>query len=139
MKKLLTTCLGFVVIIVFSSCTGESSETLDKEFIKEKAEIGLSKSEVEEAFGKDYISGDADGGKLWLYDTTNKEGANYERRLDAVAHEDIIDGNVVNQLFINFQKEKAIMYSFFYKGDDGKVWEFVLNPDETTLEVPVSQ
>jgi len=139
MRKLLTTCLGFVVIIVFSSCTGESAGTLDKEFIKEKAEIGLSKSEIEQAFGKDYISGDADGGELWLYDTINKEGPNYERRLDVVAHDDIIDGNVVNQLFINFQKEKAIMYSFFYKGDDGKVWEFVLNPDESTLEIPVSQ
>ncbi|MGO4695572.1 hypothetical protein AB4Z50_14970 [Paenibacillus sp. 2TAB26] len=139
MKKLLTTCLGFVVIIVFSSCAGESSKTLDIDFIKEKAEIGLSMSEVELAFGKNYISGEADGGKLWLYDTTNKEGAHYERRLEAVAHEDIIDGNVVNQLFINFQKEKAIMYSFFYKGDDGKVWEFVLNPDKSTIEIPVSQ
>lgn len=139
MKKLLATCLGFVVIIVFSSCTGESSETLDKGFIKEEAEIDLSKSEIEQTFGKDYISGDADGGEIWLYDTTNKEGVNYEGRLDAVAHKDIINGNVVNQLFINFQKEKAIMYSFFYKGDDGKVWEFVLNPDESTLEIPVSK
>ncbi|MFD0617732.1 hypothetical protein ACFQZR_09700 [Paenibacillus sp. GCM10027629] len=138
MRKLLTACLVFVVIFVFSGCTGESARTLDKEFVKEKAEIGLSKSEVEKRFGKDYISGDADGGLLWLYDTTN-EDTNYERRLDVVAHEDIIDGNVVNQLFINFQKEKAFMYSFFYKGDDGKVWEFVLYPDRTTLEIPVSQ
>lgn len=139
MRKLLTACLVFIVIFMFSGCTGESAVTLDNEFVKEKAEIGLSKSEVEKRFGKDHISGDADGGLLWLYDTTKNEETSYKRRLDAVAHEDIIDGSVVNQLFINFQKEKAIMYSFFYKGDDGKVWEFVLNPDGSTLEIPVSQ
>ncbi|CAM3542708.1 PhoU family transcriptional regulator [Paenibacillus lupini] len=139
MKKLLTFCLGFVAIIVFSSCTGESAVKLDKEFIKEKAKIGLSKSEIEQTFGKDYISGDEEGVEIWLYDSTNKEGTTTERRLDVVAHEDIIDGDVDNQLFINFQKEKAFMYSFFYKGDDREVWELVINPDGSTLEIPVSQ
>lgn len=139
MRKLLVAFLGFIATIVLSSCTGESAITLDKELIKEKAEIGLSKSEIEQRFGENYISGNEDGGELWLYDSIKKEGTDYERRLDVVAHEDIIDGNVDNRLFINFQKEKAIMYSFFYKGEDGKAWEYVLNPDGSTLEIPVSQ
>jgi hypothetical protein len=30
------------------------------------------------------------------------------------------------------------MYSYFYNGEDEKVWEYVLNPDKTILKLPVS-
>ena len=72
---------------------------VDKEFL-EKTKIDLSKSEVIEIFGDHYASATADGGEIWLYDTVN-EGFEYERRLDAVAHEEIKNGNVESQLLIN--------------------------------------
>lgn len=145
MKKLLSIFTGFSIIFLLLGCADKSSvestvptPTIDKEFIEANAKIGLSKSEIKEAFGEKYTSGTADGGEIWMYDTT-KAGYDYERKLGVVAHEEIKNGNVKYQLFINFNQDKAFMYSFFYKGKGGKVWEYVLNPDKTTLEIPVSQ
>ena len=56
-----------------------------------------------------------------------------------MSHEGIKSDGVEYQLFINFVDDKAFMYSYFYKGDDGRVWEFSLYPDGTTNEVAVSR
>jgi hypothetical protein len=138
MKRIIFVFVGLFVLFMLLSCTdGKSNLTINKEFVKTNAEIGLSKSDIKKKFGVNYKSGTADGGELWLYDETI-EGYEYERRLDVVAHEEIIQERIVSQLFINILNNKAFMYSFFYKGEDGKVWEYVLNPDGTNLEIPVS-
>ena len=111
---------------------------IDKESVKNKAEIGLSKEGVIDIFGEEYISGYVDSSDLWLYESTNNN-YEYEASLEAVSHEGIKSDGVKYQLFINFVDGKAFMYSYFYKGDDGRVWEFSLNPDGTTNEVAVSR
>ena len=141
-KKLFILFMGFSICFLLIGCAknsvGSSSAEIDKEFVKENAKIDLTKSEVEEVFGEEHASGTEDGVETWLYDTT-KEDFDYERRLDKVAHAEIKSGEIKGQLFINFVEDKAHMYSFFYKDEDGAVHEYVLNPDETTLEIPVSQ
>ncbi|WP_054028807.1 hypothetical protein [Bacillus sp. FJAT-28004] len=142
MKKVLSMFIGLTMIISLFGCANSdsvksSTPMIDKEYVEKKAQIGLSISEIKKMFGDQYASGAADGGEIWMYDTVN-EGFEYKPRLDAVAHEEIKNGDVKYQLFINIIQEKAYMYSYFYKGEDEKVWEYVLNPDKTILEIPVS-
>lgn len=115
----------------------KTSNIIDKSFVQKNAEIGLTKEKVIEIFGEDYVSDFVDNSDLLMYDSV-KDDYKYEQSLETVAFTEIKSENVNSQLFINFIDEKAIMYSYFYKGEDEKVWEYVLNPDNTTIEIAVS-
>lgn len=142
MKKLL---LYFSLIVLLVGCTDKNlssnldkTSPLDKEFVESNAEIGLSKEEIKDLFGEEYISGNVDNSDVWLYDSVKKDHK-YEPSLEAVAFEEIKNETVSSQLYIIFVDDKAIMYSYFYKGSDDKVWQYVLNPDETIIEMAVSK
>lgn len=137
MKRIIFVFVGLSVLTMLLLSCSDGKSNINKEFLKANAEIGLSISDIEETFGTDYKSGIEDGGELWLYDKTI-ESFEYERRLAVVAHEEIVQEKIVYQLFINIVDNKAFMYSFFYKGDDGKVWQYALHPDGTVHEIPVS-
>lgn len=115
----------------------KSTFAITKEFLKSNAKIGITKQEVKGIFGKNHVSGFVDSSDIWMYDKV-KNNHPYEKSLETVAFQDIKDELIHYQLFINFLDGKAFMYSYFYKGEDGKVWEYVVNPDETVIEVAVS-
>lgn len=115
----------------------KSTLAITKEFLEINAEIGMTKQGVKGVFGKNYVSDYVDSSDIWMYDKV-KNNFQYEKSLETVAFQDIKDELVHYQLFINFVDNKAFMYSYFYKGDDGKVWEYVVNPDKTVTEVAVS-
>lgn len=136
--------LVILLIVIIAGCANSNSESntdslsaIDKEYVENKAEIGLNKEEVKDIFGEEYISKNVDSSELWLYHSV-KGNYEYAPSLEAVSHEEIKSDNVIYQLFINFNDDKAFRYSYFYKGDDGKVWQFSLNPDETITESAVS-
>lgn len=115
----------------------KSTTAITKGFLEVNAEIGMTKQGVKGIFGKNYVSDFVDSSDIWMYDRVKNNHA-YEKSLEAVAFQDIKDELVHYQLFINFVDDKAFMYSYFYKGDDGKIWEYVVNPDNTITEVAVS-
>ncbi|MET1031740.1 signal peptidase I [Domibacillus tundrae] len=113
----------------------KSTVAITKEFLESNAEIGMTKQGVKGTFGKNHVSDFSSD--IWMYDRV-KNNYQYEMSLETVAFKDIKDELVHYQLFINFVDGKAFMYSYFYKGDDGKIWEYVVNPDKTITEVVVS-
>lgn len=141
MKKILV-CISLMFIIV--ACSNENDYTstdevkITKAFVKENAEIGLSYSEVRERFGTEALSGVFDNTETWLYDSTQSNDFKYNQTADSIASEEIKSGNLGYQLYINFIEEEAYMYSYFYLGEDGKVWQYQVNPYSEPLHIPVS-
>jgi hypothetical protein len=62
----------------------------------------------------------------------------YTPDIQRVAQGEIKNGNLQYQLYINVIKNKAIMFSFFYKGDNGEIWKIVITPDGIQEETQVS-
>lgn len=140
MKKILGLLLTITALV---GCSDESNsvkvnEGLTKSFVEENAEVGLSYDEVRERFGKEELSDVVDNTETWLYDDTSKEDFDYEKTLEVVAFDEIKSGDVDAQLYINFIDEKAFMYSYFYLGEDNKVWQYQIIPDADPLDIPAS-
>ena len=61
----------------------------------------------------------------------------YKPSLEEVAFDEIKKGKFDYQLYINYTDKKAFMYSYFYKGDDGKVWQYAISPNAEPFNGPV--
>lgn len=133
---LLSLCL-YVLLVGCSKENGklDPHPALTKEFIETHAEVGLSKSEVEEIFGNDHFPGEGDfeTNEVWVYDKV-KDGFQYELSTQIVPFDAIREGNVEYQLYVNFVDDEAIMYLFLYRGADGELWQYQVNPDGTKQE-----
>ena len=140
MKKILGLLLTITALVGCSdkSNSAKDNEGLTKSFVEENAEIGLSYDEVRERFGEEEISDVVDHTETWLYDDTSKEDFDYEKTLEVVAFDEIKSGDVDAQLYINFIDEKAFMYSYFYLGEDNKIWQYQVIPDAEPRDSPVS-
>ena len=140
MKKILGLLLTITALVGCSdeSNSAKDNERLTKSFVEENAEVGLSYDEVRERFGEEELSDVVDNTETWLYDDTSKEDFDYEKTLEVVAFDEIKSGDVDAQLYINFIDEKAFMYSYFYLGEDNKVWQYQIIPDAEPLDIPVS-
>jgi|SRR5690606_13200094 len=113
--------------------TTEVSDTnpiLDIDFVEANAEIGLTKSEVEDIFGDSYFSGEGEteNSEVWVYDKV-KNNFEYEKSIQIVQFDEIKKGNVEYQLYINFQGEESFMYLYFYRGEDGQLWRYEVTSD----------
>ncbi|KAA0948789.1 PhoU family transcriptional regulator [Sporosarcina sp. ANT_H38] len=141
MKKLLS-CLSCIFILV--ACSNEDNANLDKEtvitkeFVEEYAKVGLTYSEVREKFGTEELADVVDNTETWLYDSSQHNDFKYDRSLEAVAFDEIKSDNLDYQLYINFIEEKSYMYSYFYKGEDGKVWQYQIAPNSEPSSKSVS-
>jgi hypothetical protein len=141
MKKIVV-CLSFMIVLV--ACSNENGDTATKEveitkaFVEENAEDGLTYDEVRERFGTEELADIVDNTETWLYDSTQTSDFEYNQSLESIAAEEIKKGNLKYQLYINFMDEKAFMYSYFYLGDDGKVWQYQITPNGEPLNNPVS-
>ena len=135
--------LGMLLIAsTLVACSNDTSSTNDdiltKSFVEENAEVGLTYDEVRERFGKEELGDVVDNTETWLYDATSEDDFEYDKTLEVVAFEEIKSGDVDAQLYINFVEEKALMYSYFYLGEDDKVWQYQVIPDAEPLHIPVS-
>ena len=117
----------------------EKRHYISKEFIEEHAKVGLTTEEVQDVFGHGPVSGIVDQTETWLYDSSSYEQLTYEQDLAAVAADEIKQEKLAYQLYINFVEEKAVMYSYFYKGDDGNVWQYQVTDTEKPIENVVSK
>lgn len=142
MKKILV-CISLLFLLI--ACTNESDddtkdevENITKAFVEENAEVGLNYGQVRERFGTEVLADVVDNTETWLYDSTQYSHFEYSRTLESVAHEEIKSGNVEYQLYINFIEKEAYMYSYFYLGEDGKVWQYQITPSNEPLNIPVS-
>jgi signal peptidase I len=110
---------------------------IDKEYVKTNAKLGLTQKEITEQFGHNYQVGTDTGVDIWMYDTT-KKGFTYNRSLESIAFDEIKNDNVISQLFIYFRENKTFMYSYFYKGENGEVWEYAIKPNHEQQDIQVS-
>ncbi|MDN4606464.1 PhoU family transcriptional regulator [Sporosarcina highlanderae] len=135
MKRILLALFFCVLLVGCSKENGESDPILTKEFIETHAEVGLSKTEVEEIFGKDYFSGEGEfeTNEVWVYDRVSDD-YKYEISTQIVPFDAIRKEHVDYQLYVNFVEESAFMYLFIYKGSDGELWQYQVNPDGTDQE-----
>lgn len=132
-------CLVILVACSPENAASDKEPKVTKEYMEENAEIGLTYEEVRERFGKEDLADVVDSTETWLYDSTQHNDFSYDRSLEAIASDEIKSGDLDYQLYINFIDEKAFMYSYFYKGDDGKVWQLQLTPDNEPLTMPVGK
>ncbi|MDM5250053.1 PhoU family transcriptional regulator [Lysinibacillus sp. G4S2] len=141
MKKLLV-CLCLLLFLV--ACSNEEGTNsnkelfITKEFVEENAKVGLSYDEVREVFGKEVLADVVDHTETWLYDSAKHNKLEYNPSLEVVADE-ITSGKLDYQLYINFIDKKAIMYSYFYKGENGKTQQYVVTPDAEPFSFPASK
>lgn len=132
MKKLLIS-LSCVFILV--ACSNKDDATFDKEivitkeFVEDHAKVGLTYSKVRETFGTEELADVVDHTETWLYDSSQHNDFKYHQSLEVVAFDEIKSGNLDYQLYVNFMEEKALMYSYFYKGEDGNVWQYQITPN----------
>ena len=138
MKKILVYFSFLLVLVACSNENGDDSVKITRGFVEENAEIGLTYDEVREKFGVEELADIVDNTETWLYDSTQYSDFEYEKNLESVSHDEIKSGNLEYQLYINFINEKAFMYSYFYLGDDGKVWQYQITPNSKPLNIPVS-
>lgn len=117
----------------------EERKYISKKYIKENAEVGLTTEEVQDIFGHAPVSGVADQTETWLYDSSSYEQLTYSQNLAAFAADEIKQGKLAYQLYINFVEDKAVMYSYFYKGDDGNIWQYEVTDTGKPLETIVSK
>lgn len=132
--------LAFILItIIISGCSSnhESNQAIDLEYFKKTAKIGMTEVEMQEAFGQEPISDHVDNSDVWLFDRTKPE-YKYKPDLNKVENDAIKKGDIEYQLFIILKEKQAIMYSYFYRGENNEVWQYVLNPDGTILNNQVS-
>lgn len=141
MKRILL-CLSLMFILV--GCSNENGDNstkeieITKEFLEENAEVGLTYSEIRERFGTESFADVVDNTETWLFDSAQFNDFEYDKSLEVVSFDEIKSGNLEYQLFINFFEEEAFMYSYFYLGEDGKVWQYQIIPDSEPLNIPVS-
>lgn len=141
MKK---TAVFLLLMFVLGACSAKGEKDpsrkvdITKELVEENAEIGLTYNEVREKFGTEELSDIVDNTETWLYDSASKDGYEYDKSLESVAFEELQEGNLEYQLYINFMDEKAFMYSYFYLGEDDRIWKYELTPDAAPRTVPVS-
>ena len=117
----------------------EERQYITKKFIEENAKVGLTMEEVQDIFGHAPVSGVTDQTETWLYDSSSYEQLVYSQDLAAFAADEIKQEKLAYQLYINFEEDKAVMYSYFYKGDDGNVWQYQVTDTEKPLENVVSE
>lgn len=133
MKKMIGLLLATVTLV---GCSDE--EGLTKEFVEEHAQIGLSHEEVRDRFGEAELADVIDMTETWLYDETASNEYDYDKTLEVVAFDEIKAGDVEGQLYINFIDDKAFMYSYYYLGDDDKIWEYQIVPTGEPRHTAVS-
>jgi hypothetical protein len=110
------------------------------EYVFNNAKIGLSKEEVAKVFGSQYMEtvSAKDNEPIWRYDYVAKEGYKFEEGMDSGDIQGLKNGSMKMQLFITWGKtNKAFKYSLLYKGKDGKVYQYTLNPDGGETNVPI--
>ncbi|MCY9547013.1 PhoU family transcriptional regulator [Lysinibacillus xylanilyticus] len=134
MKKLLM-CFSLLLLLV--ACSNKEA-VITKKFVEDNAKIDLTYDEVRDIFGKETLSDIVDHTETWLYDSAKQNNIEYTPSLEVVAFDEIKNGKLDYQLYINFIDRKAFMYSYFYKGDDGKVWQYTITPDAKPFNGPVS-
>jgi hypothetical protein len=140
MKKLL---LYLSAVLLLAACGSNTDDSQSKQpditldFVKENAEIGLTYDEVRGIFGTEELSDVVDSTETWLYDSSPKNNFEYEQSLEVINSDVILSGDLDYQLYINFMEEKAFMYSYFYKGDDGQVWQYQVIPNNEPLHIPI--
>lgn len=117
----------------------EERQYISEEFIKLNAKIGITKEEVEDVFGQAPVTGVADQTETWLYDSTAYKQLTYDQDLVAFAADEIKQEALDYQLYINFVEDKAVKYSYFYKRDDGNVWQYEVTDTGKPLENIVSE
>ena len=117
----------------------EERQYITKQFIEDNAKVGLTTEEVQDIFGHAPVSGVADQTETWLYDSSSYEQLVYSQDLAAFAEDEIKQEKLAYQLYINFVEDKAATYSYFYKGDDGNVWQYQVTDTEKPLETIASE
>ena len=117
----------------------EERQYISKEFIEENAKVGITTEEVQDIFGHTPVTGVVNQTETWLYDSSSYEQLTYDQDLAAFAVDEIKQEALAYQLYINFVEDKAVKYSYFYKGDDGNVWQYQVTDTGKPLETIVSE
>ena len=112
----------------------EERQYISEEFIKLNAKIGITPEEVEDVFGQALVTGEVENKETWLYDSTAYKQLTYDQDLVAFAADEIKQEALDYQLYINFVEDKAVKYSYYYKGDDGNVWQYEVTDSEKPVE-----
>ena len=112
---------------------------ITKEFLEQNAKLNISYEEVREIFGEEDHSEPIDGTITWIYDNAKSNDFTYDRTAEVVASDEIKSEQLDYQLFVNFIDEKAAVYSYMYKGEDGKLRQTQISaghdiPLETVIE-----
>jgi hypothetical protein len=129
--------LGSLLLLI-SGCNDQNSDPLITiEYLKDNAKIGMTENEIKDKFGQEAFRGYGDVSDVWIFDKT-KESFKYTPDIQRVAHDEIKNGNLQYQFYINVIKNKAIMFSYFYKGDNGEIWQIQIIPDGIQKEIQVS-
>ena len=142
MRKIVV-CSIFIIVLLTACSNGSKNNAtqeidITKRFLEEHAEIGLTYNEVRKRFGAEKLADVVDNTETWLYDSTQNNDFEYNRSLESVAFEEIKEGNLEYQLYINFMDKKTFMYSYFYLGEDGKVWQYQITSNGEPQNNPVS-
>lgn len=115
----------FLVFILLAGC---AYHKIDKEYIKEHAQLGLSKEEIKTIFGDPVLAGIEENVEMWIYEETEK-GFDYERSFQIVNHQAIRDGNMKWKLYVYFMENNVFAYNYFYLGENGEVWNLSIYPN----------
>jgi hypothetical protein len=128
-----------VLMLLIGGCNDNKNVNpeITIEYLKENAKVGMTEKEIKEVFGQEVFRGYEDASMVWIFDKTT-EDFEYTPDPQRVAFDEIRNGKIQYQLYINVVHNEAIMFSYFYKGDNNEVWESVITPDGIRKEIQVT-
>ncbi|MBD3918601.1 PhoU family transcriptional regulator [Paenibacillus sp. PR3] len=126
MKNSILSLVFIAILITMFGCSDKShdnSPAITKEYLKQNAKSGLTETEITDLFGEPTLNEYGDGSFVWIYDEA-MNNFTYKPDIQKVEFDEIKKGNIKYQLYINVVDKKAIMFSYFYRGDNNEVWNY---------------
>lgn len=98
---------GVWILVLMFWLVGCVPLSIDKEFIQEHAEIGLSKEQVVQIFGEPDLKGMDANVEVWVFEKT-KKGYENDGDVQRLNHQAIREGYIKWSFMVYFIENKAI-------------------------------
>lgn len=144
-----TVLLALCMLIIGTQIVGCSSfDTRVKgnelSYVMDKLELGMSKTEVKERFGRSYtnVDDEFDGHEMWRFDSVSEKGYIVVQETDhkvTVPYDrsGLLSGKLISQLFIGWTDDNLVRDVTVYYIEDGEIRIYYILSSGQTGELSV--
>lgn len=134
MKRMMLSILCILILATqIAGCSSLDSKIQGNElsYIKERLELGMTKAEVKERFGRSYtnVHDAIEGNEVWRFDAVTKKGyiVVLETGEETVDRSGLLSDKLSSQLFIGWTEDNVVKDIKLYYKAKGKIVEYISN------------